>query len=111
MVKVGWRGLVSGLISVLMISFCILSLSIFMSGIFIYSAVKHTNNQEIVRGCADLIIASYLNPFDPAPRYFAGQILAVSGDKKGALMYYDQVIKRSPNFLIVRELKNLVMEE
>ncbi len=106
MAKVGWRGLASGLIIVFIISCCVLSLSIFVSGIFIYSAVKHTNNQEIVRGCADLIIASYLNPFNPAPRYFAGQILAASGDKKGALMYYTQVIKRSPNFLMVRELRN-----
>jgi len=104
--RIGWNGFVNLLISVLMISFCILSLSIFISGIFIYSAVKHTNNQEVVRGCTDLIIASYLNPFNPVPRYFAGQILAASGDKKGALMYYDQVIKRSPNFLIVRELRN-----
>jgi len=104
--KVGWRGLVNGLIIVFIISFCMLYLSIFISGIFIYSAVKHTNNQEIVRGCTDLIIASYLNPFNPAPRYFAGQILAASGDKKGALIFYDQVIKRSPNFLRVRELRN-----
>ena len=77
----------------------------FLSGIYLYKAFEHLRKQQMSLACGYFITASVLNPFDPQGFYFAGTTIALSGDYKGAVEFYDQVRKRAPDFLLTNRLR------
>lgn len=105
--KVGWQGLVAGVITAFLISCCLLSAGIFLSDVYFFSGINHLVKGEILASALDLAIATKINPYDCKARYYLAQVCYRTGDNRSAVKYCDEILKRAPYYLRTRELKNL----